>query len=234
VGRHWVRNGDMMATPAQACRRSSSQEYANMNSSAVTAILAATLVLPIVALADQGGHGPEQLNHGGTQVAPPKASKQRPLTYEQTSVVRGTVMASDAKTRLLTLKTEDGRTLDVLIGDEVKNFDKVAAGDVVEATYTESVVFQIVPKGETPVRRAAEVDSTTAGAKVGQKVTSSFEVASVDPTANILWVILPNGTTKPIDFDEKSQARLMTLSPGDVVSATYTESAAIQLEKLAR
>ena len=78
------------------------------------------------------------------------------------------------------------------------------------------------------------VDPTAAGAKVGQKVTSSFEVASVDPTTNILWVTLQNGTTKPINFDEKSQARLMTLSPGVVVSATYTESAAIQLEKLAR
>ncbi len=39
---------------------------------------------------------------------------------------------------------------------------------------------------------------------------------------------------KPINFDEKSQARVMTLSPGDVISATYAESAAIQLEKLAR
>jgi translation initiation factor IF-1 len=207
----------MMATPAPACRRASSKEYANMNCSAVTAILAATLVLPVVALADQGGHGPEQLNHGGTGF-PGRVSNQRPLTHEQTSVVRGTVLASDTKTRLVTLKTEDGRTLDVPISDRVKNFDKIAVGDVVEATYTESVVFRIVPKGKT----------------VGQKVTSSFEIASVDPTANILWVTLPNGTTKPINFDEKSQRRLMALSPGDVVSATYTESAAIQLEKLAR
>jgi hypothetical protein len=188
-----------------------------MNRSAVTAILVATLVLPVVALADQGGHTPEQLNHGGTPSAPPRASKQRPLEYKQTSVVRGTVMASDKTTRLVTLKTEDGRTLDVPIRDRVKDFDKVAVGDVVEATFTESVVFRIVPKG-----------------KAGRKVASSFAVAAVDPTANILWVTLPNGTTKPINFDEKSRARLMTLSPGDVVSATYTEAAAIQLEKLAR
>jgi hypothetical protein len=208
----------MMATPSPACRRSSSKEYANMNSSAVTAILAATLFLPVVALADQGGHTPEQLNHGGTQSAPPRASKQLPLMHVQTSVVRGTVIASDTRTRLVTLKTEDGRTLDVPIGDQVKDFDKVAVGDVVEATYTESVVFRIVPKGK----------------KVGQKVTSSFEVASVDPTANILWVTLPNGTTKPVNFDEKAQARLKTLSPGDVVSATYTASAANQLERFAR
>jgi len=204
-----------------------------MNSSAVTAILAATLVLPVVALADQGGQGPEQLNHGGTGF-PARVSSQRPLTHEQTSVVRGTVMATDTKTRVVTLKTEDGQTLDVPIGDEVKNLDKVAVGDVVEATYTESVVFRIVPKGKSQSGAPQRVKPTAAGAKVGQKVTSSFEIASVDPTANILWVTLPNGTTKPINFDEKSQARLMTLSAGDVVSATYTESAAIELEKLAR
>ena len=126
------------------------------------------------------------------------------------------------------------RTLDVPISDEVKNLDKVAVGDVVEATYTESVVFRIVPTGKTPSGTPQRVYPTAAGSKIGQKVTSSFEVASVDPIANILWVTLPNGTTKPINFNEKSQARLMTLSPGDVVSATYTESAAMQLEKLAR
>ena len=203
-----------------------------MNSSAVIAILAATLVLPVVALAEQ--HGPEQVNHGGTGYPPAMVSNKRPLTHEQTSVVRGTVMASDTKTRLVTLKTEDGRTLDVPIGDGVKNFDKVAVGDVVEATYTESVVFRIVPKGKTQSGATRRVDPTAAGSKVGRKVTSSFEVASVDPTANILWVTLANGTTKPIKFDERSQARLTTLSPGDVVSATYTESAATQLQKLAR
>jgi hypothetical protein len=203
-----------------------------MNSSAVTAILVATLVLPVITLADSHQH--EQLNHGGTGFVPARASNQRPLTHQQTSVVRGTVMASDTTTRLVTLKTEDGRTLDVQIGDEVKNFGTVAVGSIVEATYIESVDFRIVPKGKTQSRAPQRVDPTAAGAKVGQKVTSSFEVSSVDPTANILWVTLPNGTTKPINFDGKSQARLMTLSPGDVVLATYTESAAIQLEKLAR
>ena len=114
-----------------------------MNSSAVTAILAAALVLPVMALADQGGHTPEQLNHGGTGFVSVRASNQQPLTYEQTSVARGTVMASNTETRLVTLKTEDGRTLDVPIGDEVKNFDKIAVGDVVSATYTESAAIQL-------------------------------------------------------------------------------------------
>jgi len=201
-----------------------------MNSSAVTAILAATLVLPVVALADQ--HGRAQLDHSATGFSPVRSSNQGALKHEQAVVVRGTVTAADPATRLVTLKTEDGRTFDVPAGDEVKNFDKVAVGDVVEATYTESVVFQIVPKDEP--RDDASQRAITGGAKPGQKVTSAFEVAAVDPTTNTLWVTLPDGGTKPVYFDEKSQARLKTLSPGNVVVATYTASAATHLKKLAR
>jgi hypothetical protein len=122
----------------------------------------------------------------------------------------------------------------VLIDDDVKNFDKVAVGEAVEATYTESVVFRILPKGESRGGAPRRMDAVTGGAKIGETVTTSFEVASVDRITNTLWVTLPNGTLKPISFDEKAQARLMTLSPGNVISATYTESAATQLEKLAR
>lgn len=203
-----------------------------MNSSPVTAILSATLVLPVVALADQ--HVRAQLDHSGMPSFAAKASNKGPLKYEQTTSVRGTVAAIDPDTRLVMLKTEDGRTFDVQAGGEVKNFDEVAVGDVVKATYTELAVFQIVPKGETQGGASQSVDPITGGAKVGQKVTSSFEIASVDPITNILWVTLPNGTTQPISFDEKSQARLMTLSRGNVVAATYSKSAAIQLEKLAK
>jgi hypothetical protein len=203
-----------------------------MSSSPVTAVLAATLVLPIVALANS--HARAQLDHSATAFFITKASNKGPLKHEQTIHVRGTVAAIDPKTRLVMLKTEDGRTFDLQAGDEVKNFDKVAIGDVVKATYTESVAFQIVPKGEVQGGVTQSVDPIAGGANVGQKVASSFEVASIDPTTNILWVTLPNGTLKSIHFDERSQARMMTLSPGNVVLATYTESAASQLEKLAR
>jgi len=204
-----------------------------MDGRAATAILAAALALPVVALADQ--HGRAQLDHSGTEYAPPlKASDQGPLKHEQTTAASGTVTAIDPKARLVTLQTEGGQTFEVLAGDEVQNFDKIAVGDVVKATYTESVAFQVVPKAETPGGASQSTDRIPGGAKVAQKVTSSFTVASVDPTTNILGVTLPDGNTKQIHFeDPKAQTRLKSLNPGDVISATYTHSAAIQLEKLA-
>jgi hypothetical protein len=117
----------------------------------------------------------------------------------------------------------------------VKNFDQIKVGDIVKATYTESIAFQVVPNGETPGGATQTAERIPGGAAVGQQVTTSFKVASVDAKTNILWVTLPNGNTKKIQVqDPKAQMRLKTLSPGNVVAVTYTESMAVQLEKLAK
>jgi hypothetical protein len=48
-------------------------------------------------------------------------------------------------------------------------------------------------------------------------------------------VTLADGSTKKIQVqDPKAQERLKTLKPGNVVAVTYTESMALQLEKLAK
>lgn len=191
-----------------------------MNSRILTAILAATLALPVAtALADTD----------------PKASADKPLTRAQSIEARATVTAVDPKTRIVTLKTEGGETMDVEAGPSVKNFDQIKVGDIVKATYTESVAFQVVPKGETPGGASQSANRIPGGAEVGQQVTTSFKVASVDPVTNILWVTLPNGNSKKIHVqDPEAQQRLKTLSPGNVVAVTYTESVAVQLEKLAK
>lgn len=181
----------------------------------LTMMLAATLALPVAALGEQ-------------------ASNQ-PLTKAQSVEARATVTAIEPSTRMVTLKTQDGQTVDIEAGPAVKNFDQIKVGDTVKATYTESIAFQVVPKGETAGGASQSASRIPGGAEVGQQVTTSFKVASVDPETNILWVTLPNGNTKKIHVqDPQAQARLKTLSPGNVVSVTYTESVAVQLEKLAK
>ena len=188
--------------------------------SRIVTTLAATLALPVAALVGQ---------------AAAEASHHEPLTKAQSVEARAIVAAIDPSTRMVTLMTKDGEKFDVQAGPEVKNFDQIKVGDTVKATYIESVAFQVVPKGETPGGTAQIADRIPGGVAVGQQVTTSFKVASVDPKTNILWVTLPNGNTKKIQVqDPKAQERLKTLSPGNVVAVTYTEAMALQLEKLAK
>ena len=185
-----------------------------MRSRIFATLLAATLALPVVSLADQ-------------------ASK--PLSRTETVEARATVTAIDASTRTVTLKTEAGDMLDVEAGSQVKNFDQIKVGDVVKATYTESVAFKVVPKGEIPGGASQTAQRIPGGAEVGQQLTSSFKVAAVELANNVLWVTLPNGDTKKIHVkDPEAQKHLKTLNPGNVVAVTYTESVAVQLEKLAK
>jgi hypothetical protein len=189
----------------------------SMHTRLLGTILAATLAWPALVLA-------ETTNATGT-----------PLTRAQSVEARATVTAIDPATRTVTLKTESGGLLDVECGPDIRNFDQIKVGDVVKATYTESVAFKVVPQAESTAGADQTVNRIPGGAEVADTVTTSFKVASVDPKTNILWVTLPNGATKEIHVqDPEAQARLKNLSPGNVVAVTYTESAAVQLEKLAK
>ena len=186
-----------------------------MQSRIFTTILAAALTLPAAALAEQ--------------------ASDQPLKRSQSVEARASVTAIDPATRTVTLKTEDGQTVDVEAGPAVKNFDQIKVGDTVKATYTESVAFQVLAEGEAAGGATQSANRIPGGAEVGQQVTTTFKVASVDPATNVLWVTLPNGNTKKIQVqDPQAQARLKTLSPGKTVAVTYTESMALQLEKLAK
>jgi hypothetical protein len=188
-----------------------------MCSKIVTTLLATALTLPIVTLAQQAA----------------TTSAEKPLTRAETTEVRATVVAVDPSTRMVTLKGKDGKTVDVEAGPAVKHLDQIKVGDVVLATYTESLAFEVVPKGEKPQGASESAKRIPGGGEVGRQVTTSFKVASVDPATNVLWVTLPNGETKKIHVqDPKAQERLKTLSPGNVVAVTYSESLAISLEKL--
>jgi hypothetical protein len=160
-------------------------------------------------------------------------SADQPITKSETTQVRATVMAVDQATRLVTLKGPEGKTFEVEAGPAVQHLDQVKPGDVVAVTYTESLAFQVVPKGEKPQGVSESAKRTTGGGEVGRQVTSYFKIDSYDPNTHVLWGTGAKGNTQSITVqDPKAQARLAKLSPGNVVQVTYTESLAIKLEKV--
>ena len=180
----------------------------------LSTFLMAALALPALAFADQAA---------------------KPITHSATAQVRATVVAVDQATRMVTLKGPQGNTLDVEAGPAVQHLDQFKPGDVVVATYTESLAFQVAPKGETPAGVSQSAKRTELGGVVGHEVTSSFKINSYDPNTHVLWVTTAAGQTKQITVqDPKAQERLKTLSPGTTVQVTYTESLAVKLEKAAK
>jgi hypothetical protein len=181
------------------------------NHKVFAAILAAAMALPAVSMA-----------------------ADKPVAKSASAQMKATVTSVDQATRVVTLKGADGKTFEVQAGQAVQHLDQVKPGDVVAVTYTESVAFQVVPKGEAPMGVSESAQRTTGGAEVGRQVTSNFKIDAYNSDTHLLWGTTAAGITKSITVqDPKAQAKLAKLPSGTVVQVTYSESLAIKLEKVA-
>lgn len=171
-----------------------------------------------------------------TTLALPAASMSadKPITKSETTRVEANVVSVDQATRLVTLKGPQGKTFEVEAGPAVQHLDQVAPGDVVAVTFTESLAFKVVGKDEKTEGATETAKRTTGGGELGRTVTSYFRINAYDRNTHVLWGTGPKGYTQSIVVqDPEAQKKLETLSPGNVVQVTYTESVAIKLEKIA-
>jgi hypothetical protein len=160
------------------------------------------------------------------------------ITQELTA--EATVKAVDQKLRLVTLEREDGRTITVLAGPEVRNLPQIAAGDKVKARYRESLLASLKKPGE-PVKPAAVAAAVsraepgaTPGGTLGQQVAVTVRIESVDTEKNRVLFTLPSGELRRIPVRQPEfQEYIKGLKPGDQVEITYTEALAISVEKTA-
>jgi Cu/Ag efflux protein CusF len=151
--------------------------------------------------------------------------------------VTATVTKIDHKTREVTLKAEDGEEYSFVADPAVANLAQVQKGDVVSATYTEAVAYE-VKKGGKATDAAAAVAGGAAplGAKpaavVGGTVTVTVAIAAIDAKVPSVTFKGPGGNTRTIKVQDP--AKLKGVSVGDTVELTYVEALAMKVEKPAK
>jgi hypothetical protein len=184
----------------------------------LTAALLACMALPAVGVAAE---------------TPATSAAAQPIKESQTVERRATITAIDVPKRLVTLKGQDGDVFEVEAGSEVRNFDKLKVGDVVVASYTESLALEIAAPGKATPGMTGTVSATpTPGQRqLGQQITATFTVEAVDAAANKVTLRDGAGRSRTIDvIHPQAQQRLKTLKPGEMAVITYTESLALRLE----
>lgn len=160
-------------------------------------------------------------------------SADKPLTRSESTEAHATVVAVDQHTRKVTLKGEDGKPFDVTADASIQHLNQVKPGDIVAVTYTESLAFQVVPKGEKPEGVSQSAKKIQGGRELGRQLTTSFKIDAYDQDTHVLWGTNAKGETRKIVVkDPEAQEKLKNLSPGNVVQVTYNESLAIRLAKV--
>jgi hypothetical protein len=153
-------------------------------------------------------------------------------TFERTFNVQSVDYAS----RIVTLTGDQGPML-VYAGQEVRNLDRVKAGDRVVVRYREAIAAELVKPG-TGVA-GVQSSSATARAMPGERpfaatteqTRMTVKVFDVDTIANVVEVTGPSGYNRRVKvMDPKAREFIRGLKRGDEVEVTITEAAAISVQ----
>lgn len=146
-----------------------------------------------------------------------------------------TVEHVDQKSRTVTLRAADGERRTIRVGDEVRNLAQVRKGDVVTATYYESIAIRLrEAKGQKPSVTVSEgMERAPLGAKPGgavlRETTLTAKVTAIDRKKQMVTLEGPQGNAVKLKVEDPKN--LEGVEVGELVEATYREAVAISVEK---
>src|SRR5262245_22083310 len=167
---------------------------------------------------------------GGTVVAsePGKAAVVRAVK------LTAQVVSIDKTSRTVTLKGPQGNVVDVVAGDEVKNFAQIKIGDFVVVSFVQShsLELQKAKTGASGITTQSAAVTAKPGerpaAAAGREVTAIAKVTAVDKKAKTITLKGPRGNVVTLDVQNPDQFKVVKV--GDEVLVNYTEAVAISVE----
>ena len=149
------------------------------------------------------------------------------------------IAAVDPAARTVTLAYTNGATAVRKVGPNVANFASAKVGDMVAVGFEDRLTFVLagpnakVPRGrDVDVTVAASGRNNMAGVTADQTV-ANWWVTAVNPSANTLSVVNPNGG-EIRNFTVASQTNreeLARVKPGDYLTAVNTDVAVVSITK---
>jgi Cu/Ag efflux protein CusF len=152
---------------------------------------------------------------------------------EKTQTATATVTAIDVAARRVTLRSETGKEMVIVCGEEVRNLPQVKVGDIVTCEYRESVAYEVKKPGEPTAppsstavaARAKEGEMPAAAAGHASTITAS--IVAIDREMKRVSLQGPDGTVVVVQV--RDAEKLARVSVGERVELTYTEAVAISV-----
>lgn len=149
---------------------------------------------------------------------------------ETGDILSASVSKIDKKNRTVSFKNKDGE-FNIVAGPEVKNFDQIKVGDILDVRYELAVALELT-KVKNPVVLAEQVSSSTATAKAGDKpgmiktnvIKTIAQVVKIDKKKQIVSIKGPKGNV--VEVKVKEAALLKDINVNDQITAVYTEAVA--------
>lgn len=153
----------------------------------------------------------------------------------ETVLMTALVESINHETREVTLRGPEGNTASFVVGEEARNLDQVAAGDIVSAEYVQSISVEVMAAegaeasmGELVGAARSEKGEMPAGAIIDTVVITAT-VEEINLEANTFKLKGPEGNVK--EYTARDPENLKKAEVGDLVVITLTEAVALSVEK---
>ncbi len=164
------------------------------------------------------------------------APAEKPYIYaSQTLEMKATVEAINHETREVTLRGENGETVDLVVGEDARNLGQVHVGDTVIADYMHSLEIMVVAgDGSAPSAAGMSVAGRTEkgempGGAVMDTQTITASVEDINIENNTFTLKFPDGEVA--EFTARNPENLKRADVGDMVLITTTDMLAIAVEE---
>jgi hypothetical protein len=144
---------------------------------------------------------------------------------------QGKFKSVDPKTRKVVIVGPEGRELEAILGDEVKNFDKIKVGDIVTMTITKVIVsdVKVINNGIKEREETISYSRAQAGDKpagiIEHQVKIVADVTAIDAKKNIVTIKGPYKTVQVAVGPEV----LKGVKVGNQIEAIITQNIAVQV-----
>jgi hypothetical protein len=148
-----------------------------------------------------------------------------------------TVVGIEPATRTVWLKDPKGKVVQVVVGEEARNFDQLKVGDVVTAEYSQAMTLTLKKSGASVGANETEtMERAPMGAKPGgtasREVTVMALVTAVNHQSGAVTLKGPQGNSLDLMVQDPEQLKLV--KKGDHIQVVYTEAMAISVEPKAK
>lgn len=150
-------------------------------------------------------------------------------------VSRVTITQVDQANRTLTVKRESGDEVVIKVGDKVKNFAQIKAGDQIVLRQGQALALQLKKvKNSDGIRERTEKDSVAVakpgdkpGVAVAREIQITANVTNVDKKASTVTL---RGVKESRTLKVNDPKLLAEIKKGDQVEVTYVEGEALSVE----
>ena len=169
----------------------------------------------------------------GSEGAPAKA-----VVISDTVTAQATIVGVDKKDRRITLRNQKGEEVEIIAGDEVRNFDQIKKGDIVDIEYRIAAASRLEKADKvTAAVNAQTLERAKAGDKPGMMATNTQSVVAtvleVNKKERLLTAQGPRGNIVTVKVPADIKA-FDALKKGDQISAVYSEALAISVRPAAK